>query len=66
MNIHTALKNGIRISYGDKWLVFNEDESAGAAMQYYDVYQRKPYQRKNRVIAYARALENALAFLFND
>jgi len=64
MNIHTALKNGIRISYGDKWLVFNKDESAGAAMQYYDVYQRKYMQKKNRVIAYAKALDTALEFLF--
>ena len=61
MNIHDALKKGnVRISYEDKWLVFNGFESKGAAMQYYDVYQRKYNQKKNRIIAYAKSLENAL------
>ena len=64
MNIHGALKKGgVRISYGDKWLVFNDAESDGADMQYYDVYQRKYNQKKNRVIAYAKSLDNALDYL---
>ena len=64
MNIHSALKKGdVRISCGDKWLVFNDFESKGADMQYYDVYQQKYRQRKSRVIAYAKSLENALDHL---
>ena len=64
MDIHTALKNhNMRISHGDKWLMFNEHESKGAAMQYYDVYQKKYRQKKPRVIAYGKSLENALSCL---
>ena len=64
MNIHSALKkDGVRISYEDKWLVFNVFESKDADMQYYDVYQRKYNQKKNRVIAYAKSLDNALDHL---
>ena len=67
MNIHNALKkDGIRISYEDKWLVFNSFESKGADMQYYDVYQRKYNQKKNRIIAYAKSLDNALDCLIRD
>lgn len=64
MKIHDALKkDDVRISCGDKWLVFNDFESEGADMQYYDVYQRKYNQKKNRVIAYAKSLDNALDHL---
>jgi len=67
MNIHAALeKLGVRISYGDKWLVFNEHESEGAAIQFYSVYQRKTGQKKNRVVSYATSLETALLLLTKE
>lgn len=60
MNIISALmkKDCIRVSYADKWLVYDTDE--------WIVYQRKYGAKKTKIICKTQIQDEAIEMLCND
>ena len=61
MNIYDLLKlDNVRISFGDKWLIYNPEEDIWV------VYQRKPYSKKTSTLYTNCNESDAISFLISE